>query len=178
MGGVDKGLVELNGQPLIEQVITRIEPQISSLIISVNRNLDRYRRYGYPLIVDPHSGQGPLAGILCALQQCQSDWLLTTPCDAPHLPVDLVTRMCETAHNTPATLYTAHDGKQLQPLFSLIKRGMATTLQDYIESGQRKVALWLEQQGCVNVDFSDQTEAFTNINTLEMLNTLRECKRE
>ena len=169
MGGIDKGLVELDDKPLIEHVIARIEPQVSRLIISANRNIDHYQSYGYPLVSDQLRNRGPLAGILSALQQCQSEWLLTVPCDTPYIPSDLVSRMRDAMHQTPALLYTADDGQQLQPLFSMIHRSLTTSLLDYLASDNRKAALWLTQQTTIHVDFSDQAAAFVNINTAEML---------
>jgi len=173
MGGIDKGLLELNGQPLIKHVMARIAPQVAQLIISANRNVERYQSYGYPVITDQMTDKGPLAGILSALQHCQSEWLLTIPCDTPRIPTDLVVRLCnaaeQTTQQTLAALYTAHDGEQLQPLFSMIHRDLATSLQHYLAAGNRKVARWLVQQGCVAVDFADQPDAFANINTPEML---------
>ncbi len=169
MGGVDKGLLELEKQPLIEHVIARMEPQLCRLIISANRNIDRYQGYGYPLISDQLKGRGPLAGILSARQQCQSEWLLSVPCDTPCLPSNLVSRICDKMDQTPALLYTAHDGQQLQPLFSMIHRDLTTSLAEYLASSNRKAALWLKQQATVHVDFSDQPHAFFNINTPAML---------
>ncbi len=169
MGGIDKGLLELNGQPLIEHVIGRISPQVSEIIISANRNLERYQSYGYPVITDQITDKGPLAGILSALQHCQSEWLLTVPCDTPRIPADLVTRIRNAAEQTPSAIYSAHDGEQLQPLFSMIHRDLANSLQEYLAAGNRKVVRWLMQQGCVTVDFSDQADAFANINTPEIL---------
>ncbi|MFA0708552.1 NTP transferase domain-containing protein, partial [Vibrio sp. 10N.222.48.A3] len=40
MGGKDKGLVELNGSPLIQYVINKLSQQDVSITINANRNLD------------------------------------------------------------------------------------------------------------------------------------------
>ncbi len=175
MGGVDKGLVKLNGRPLIEHVIARIAPQVTTLVLSANRNLERYQAYGHPVFNDQTRHSGPLAGILCALQQCPSDWLLTVPCDTPYLPEHLVPHICEAAHQTAARCYTAHDGERLQPLISIIHRSLLTSLQAYLASGNRRAALWLKQQATVTVSFADQAEAFTNINTAA---ALTQCSSE
>jgi molybdopterin-guanine dinucleotide biosynthesis protein A len=52
MGGVDKGLQPLQGRPLVEHAIARLRPQVGSLAISANRNVDIYRRYGFPVWID------------------------------------------------------------------------------------------------------------------------------
>ncbi len=169
MGGVDKGLVKLDGKPLIEHVIARLQPQISSLIISANRNIEHYQKYGYPVITDQINNQGPLGGILSALLQCKSDWLLTIPCDTPYPPPNLRLRMHQTANQTACLLFTAHDGQRRQPLFSMIHRRLINSLQTFLASQEKKVTLWLKQEGTIEVDFSDQPMAFININTEAML---------
>jgi len=173
MGGIDKGLIELDGKPLIEHVIARLTPQTSNIIISANRNIEHYQTYNYPVITDQIKNQGPLGGILSALLQCKSDWLLTVPCDCPHLPLDLVCRITNTANQTDTRLFTAHDGRHSQPLFSLIHRDLTGSLQAYLAANNQKAGLWLAQQGTVNVNFSDQPNAFININTVDTLTSLQ-----
>ena len=77
LGGVDKGLELFKGKPLIEHVIDNISGQVDDLALCVNRNHQRYKEYGYPLISDSleHKNitltkeyyQGPLAGITAAI---------------------------------------------------------------------------------------------------------------
>jgi len=173
MGGTDKGLIELDGKPLIAHVIARLEPQTSNIIISANRNIEYYQTYDYPVISDQIKNQGPLGGILSALLQCRSDWLLTVPCDSPHLPLDLVHRIINTANQTKARLFTVHDGRRSQPLFSLIHRNLTGSLQTYLAANNQKAALWLAQQGTIKVNFNDQPNAFININTIDTLTSLQ-----
>jgi len=67
LGGVDKGLLELNGTSLVQHLINRIQPQVSKIIISANRNLDNYKNFGFPVYKDERKDcAGPLAGILKA----------------------------------------------------------------------------------------------------------------
>ncbi len=46
MGGADKGLQLLNGRPLVQLVLERLRPQVDVLLISANRNLERYAGFG------------------------------------------------------------------------------------------------------------------------------------
>ena len=69
MGGVDKGLIELNGRPMIEYIIEALQPQVGSIVINANRNLEQYRRYGYPVVEDIMGDYfGPLVGMASDLQ--------------------------------------------------------------------------------------------------------------
>src|SRR4051812_37844430 len=71
MGGVEKALQPLRGRPLIEWAIDRFAPQVDELLLSANRELERYASYGLPVVRDSmHDEQatsGPLAGLLAAL---------------------------------------------------------------------------------------------------------------
>ena len=163
-GGVDKGLLELHGKPLIEYVINALRPQTDALIINANRNLDVYTRYGFPVISDSAGLHGPLAGIASTLSAITTDYALTAPCDSPFLPADLGIRLITSLEQNNADLAVAHDGQRLQPLFLLLKKSLILSLQYYLMH-DRKVELWVMSQRHIVTDFSDQTSGFININT-------------
>ena len=76
MGGVDKGLQLLQGRPLIQHVIDRLRPQVDSLLINANQNLERYAEFGCPVVSDRVGGfAGPLgrAGCRPARDRCADD---------------------------------------------------------------------------------------------------------
>ncbi|MDH5599718.1 MAG: molybdenum cofactor guanylyltransferase MobA [Gammaproteobacteria bacterium] len=166
--GIDKGLVKLNNIPLVQHLVNRIQPQVSGIIISANRNLDSYKKLGFPVYEDEISGYaGPLAGILKALQHCQTEWLLIIPADSPFIPTDLVSRLTQNSKDTK--LVIPHDGEHLHPTFALIHHSLLESLQHYLDKGERKARAWMQQQSHTIVDFSDQADAFMNINTEQEL---------
>lgn len=164
-GGVDKGMLQLHGKPLVEYTIDALRPQTDSLIISANRNLDFYARYNIPVIGDDRQCQGPLAGIASTLVIITTDYALTAPCDSPFLPADLASRLLTSLKQHDVDLAVVHDGQRLQPLFLLLKKTLHASLLLYLEK-DRKVDLWVTAQSHVVSDFSDQTAAFVNINTV------------
>lgn len=173
MSGHDKGLLEHQGQPLIQHALTRLSPQVDYLLINANRNIDRYQAFGYPVVSDTLADfQGPLAGILAALQVIQTDYLLTVPCDCPDLSPQLRRRLLETLLATGKTIAIAHDGKRRQPIFCLISRQLTTDLAQFLTTGARKTEQWLTRHDYVEVDFSDQAEKFVNLNTPQELQAL------
>ncbi len=168
LGGVDKGLLELNKIPLVHHLINRIQPQVSEIIISANRNLKTYADLGLSVYEDEISDfAGPLAGILKALQQSQCEWLLTVPADSPFIPDDIALRLSQNIKDNKIAM--AHDGERLQPTFALIHKSLASSLERFLQTGERKTRVWMQQQDHAIVDFSDQTDAFININTEEEL---------
>lgn len=166
MGGNDKGLIKVAGKPLIEHVINGLRPQVGSLIINSNRNLDSYQAYGIPMVVDSISGyHGPLIGMASCMCVVDKDYMVTVPCDSPNLPDDLVPRLYNGLIRAQADISVAHDGEYIQPVFALMKTTLLDSLLAFLDSGERKISRWYEQHKLATVDFSDNPEAFININT-------------
>ena len=123
MGGVDKGLQLLDGRRLVERVIERLAPQVDTLVVNANRNLDAYAGLGYPVVADRIEGfAGPLAGIHAGLTACATPLLATAPCDAPFLPADLVARLRAALESQPSHIAVARTVDGLQPTFALMRR--------------------------------------------------------
>lgn len=168
MGGLDKGLVELNGRPLIEHVISAIAGQVGALVINANRNLERYQAFGYPVITDSMLDyQGPLAGFLAAMAAVDSDDIVSLPCDAPLLCDDYVARLLQARERENADIAVAHDGRRMQPVHALIPVRLRDSLQRYLDGGDRKIDLWYAQHRLALADFSDVPSTFVNVNTPE-----------
>lgn len=173
MGGVDKGQVLFRGKPLVEHVIERIVEQVDDIIISANREQQRYSKLGYRVVADAlENFQGPLAGLQAAARYAQSEYMLVVACDMPQLPGDLVDRLMQALVASEANVAVAHDGEREQIAAFLIAANCAMRLEQYLQAGDRKLSLWLHQQQLVTVDFSDKPQAFANLNTLEELAAL------
>ena len=166
LGGVDKGLQPYRGQPLALSALQRLAPQVGQVMLSANRNLDDYARWGVPVWPDPADlagYQGPLAGFLAGLQHITTPYLATVPCDCPHFPTDLVARLADAMHDD-IDLVLARTAVGPEPAFCLMRRSLADDLRRYLESGERKVGRWMAQLRRAEVTFDDPA-AFFNINT-------------
>ena len=166
MGGRDKGLVDLAGQPMVRWVMDRLSPQVDRLIISANRHADAYASFGAPVVADTQPGfAGPLAGIAAALSATTTPWILTTPCDCPQLPDDLLQRLSRALQAQGGRLAIAHDGERPQPVFALLHQSLMPDLEAFISAGERKAWIWCQRHHAAVADFSHCARAFTNINT-------------
>jgi molybdopterin-guanine dinucleotide biosynthesis protein A len=164
VGGADKGWLPYEGIPLIEHATQRLRPQVGSLLISANRNLERYRNLGIEVVTDdPRHGSfaGPLAGIHAALQIATTNWLVVVPCDAPHLAPDLVSRLAAQVGDRPAAV--AQLLGKMQPVFCLVRRDLVDSVDAFLAGGERKMARWLRSVAAVTVAFPDPA-AFANVN--------------
>ena len=170
VGGKDKGLIEWRDKPLVEHVFDRLDRQVGQLVISCNRNLADYKRYGSITVEDTRLDfQGPLAGIEAASQIIETQFLVVVACDMPQIPHDLVSRLMspliEQDVGAPELSY-AHDGIRGQFLCAAMKRDCLLSLGNFLEQGHRAVHQWYQSKVAVSVDFSDQANAFANFNRL------------
>lgn len=168
MGGNDKGLVELAGRAMIEHVMDVLKPQTSSITINANRNREKYKAYGTVFGDHIQNYPGPLGGMHAALHHLDDEWIGFVPCDCPQLPVDLVARMMA-ACQPDTDIAVAHDGEHIQPVVTLLNRRILPKLEQFLANGDRKIILLYKQCNMITVDFSDQPNAFVNLNTPEEL---------
>lgn len=170
MGGVDKGLLDHVGRPLIAAIVERFRPQVGRLIISANRNLDVYRSFGHEVITDenPTAHFGPLAGVLAGLQQCTTPLLAVVPCDAPQLPPDLVATLANSLNTSSAQVVHAVTAARSHPVFMLCRREVLESLERYLADGGRKVRDWQASVHAQAVVFPDEA-SFANLNTPQQL---------
>jgi molybdopterin-guanine dinucleotide biosynthesis protein A len=165
-GGLDKGLIELHGRPMIEHVLSKLAPQVGKVLINANRNIESYAGYGYEVISDAHAGyQGPLAGIASGLRSATSEYLLCVPCDSPLLLPDLAERLYGACTQQAARIAIPDDGQRTHPVFALIECALRDSLENFLTGGDRKILRWMSGNQMITVDFSDAAESFSNINT-------------
>jgi molybdopterin-guanine dinucleotide biosynthesis protein A len=170
MGGVDKGLVELDGKPMIAHVLDRFRPQVAELLINANQNTERYGAFGYPVVADAVGGfAGPLAGLHAAMARATHSLVATVPCDSPFLPSDLVQRLMEGLATNDAELAVARTFDQPHPVFCIVRATVLPHLTAFLEEGGRKIDAWYATLKVIEVHFDDEADAFRNINTREEL---------
>lgn len=168
MGGLDKGLVKLQGKPLVQHVIERIQPQVDELFINANRELGVYQSFGIPVFKDEQADFiGPLAGFYIGLSQAKHPYLLTVPCDSPYLPMHIAHRLYRDLTELNVDIAVAKSDGETHPVISLCKTSTLPSLISAIQAGERKVSAWQKSLRYTEVTFDDCAEAFTNLNTLQ-----------
>lgn len=163
MGGADKGLVDYQGRPLVEWVLAVLAPQVGEIVISANRNLERYAAYGRRVLPDTLPAYpGPLAGVLAALQAVTTDWLLVVPCDTPHLPADLAFRLLGAAQLEGVPLAVTEDDVRIHHSCFLVHTDQRDDLAAFLARGERAVRHW--QAGLASTSVRFDAAAFANVN--------------
>ena len=169
MDGVDKGLIEFRGLPLVAHVASVIESKVDKIYISANRSFDSYASYGEVISDDLLGFQGPLAGISKALKVCSTKYLLVLPCDSPLVDSELIDDLIIRMKQKDADICVAHDGSIMHATFALMKSNLGKSLEHFLNDGGRKMALWYRQKNLERVDVSDRLVVLTNLNKPEDL---------
>lgn len=170
--GEDKGLLKLDRHPLSAWVADRLRGHAAEILINANRSLAEYARLGYTVVPDYlPDNPGPLAGLLAGARTAQQEWLLTVPCDAPFLPLDLVTRLVEFARQSQVHLVRPADETGIHYAIMLVHRSLLPDLEEHVRNGGKQVRAWQERHPLETVYFGEDPYAFLNINTPEDLKT-------
>ena len=129
MGLKDKSLIALDGIPIIERVVVNASPQVKKLLLSVNRNSEKFAYLGLESFGDyTDDVSGPLIGIVSAMEFIQAQraihsestqLLACFAADVPQFPVDLISRLQSSMQAENADVALASFRGELQPLFSL-----------------------------------------------------------
>lgn len=173
MGGRDKGLIEWNGAALIAHLYRVARPLSDDLIISCNRNAERYSAFADQLVHDSTADfPGPLAGILAGLAVARHDWLLVLPCDAPLIDTALLQALRQTAFKHSDKPVLLREDEQWQPLFGMIPRRLLPALQQRWQDGERSPLRALQQFGVQACYCAQGDRRLSNLNTPELLQAL------
>ena len=127
LGGVDKGLMALNGRPLIAWVVESMDQNAAwPCLIVANRNSEDYSRYARTVgdrIKEVFGG--PLAGVAAALSASESEWVFTVPVDSVRVNPMVASRLLQRALACNLDSAVAHDGRRRQPLFAIYRSKIA-----------------------------------------------------
>ena len=168
--GRDKPLITLEKRPLVAHVLERLKGQVCEVLISANRNLERYRDLGFEVFPDPAPGLGPLGGVLAGTRAANNGLVFVCPGDCPFLPDGIVGALLERM-NDGVDAAVAHDGVRQQNLFMLLQRTCSGSIADYLDNGGRSVHGWIERSAAALVPWGNPSD-YRNVNTPEQLAAL------
>jgi len=111
-----------------------------------------------------------LAGVSSALKVCFTRYLLVLPCDSPLIDEELIDNLISRMGETEVDICVAHDGSIMHATFAIIDAKLGKSLEEFLENGGRKMALWYRQHSIERIDVSSQLEVLTNLNRPEDFN--------
>src|SRR3974390_1851757 len=142
--GKPKGLLRIDGEPLLLRTARLVGPLVSSVTVIGPAN--PYRRLGLSTTPDripgfPRVGafQGPLAGIVTALSVSKSRWNLILACDLPYLSRDWVESLLRRARRSKAQAFLPCTEGGLEPLAAVYRLDACEKLAEAFQEGVRKM---------------------------------------
>lgn len=143
LGGADKGWLDWQGKPLIERAIAILHGDCTDIVVSANRNLDRYAQWGHPVISDLTAGfQGPLMGLAAGMHAATQAWVASIPVDSPCLPQDIVRRMWQAKGGHDLVVVRSAD--HWHAVICLCRCDLLPQLQRYLDGGGRRAQGWFQ----------------------------------
>jgi molybdopterin-guanine dinucleotide biosynthesis protein A len=162
--GQDKALLPFRGRPLACAVAGEVLRAAGSATLIGDP--DRYRDLGFPVIRDLYPGEGPLGGILTALQHSNADQSLVVACDMPELSAEFLAGLLAEAAQRPGILIPQGPSGLLEPLCAVWPAEARSGLEAAFARGVRKVRAALEGLP-VHVYPVAEVAPFQNVNTPE-----------
>ncbi len=177
MNKQDKGLINYNNRPMVSYAVEAMSQVADPVLINANRNQQAYMQFGCRVIADQtDTFDGPLAGVLSAMSNANTENLIVMPCDSPLIKAEHLKKLLLSLQKNNMEIAVAFDGQRMHPVFLALKTSLQNSLKQYLQQGNRKIDLWLQQHKLIKVDFSQHAEVFLNINTLSELETLEKSK--
>jgi len=172
--GRDKALVGFGGRTMLAQTTGLLASVCGEVIIVAAEG--QYPDVLVPLLADRWPGQGPLGGILTALQSSalrgtESIWNLIVSCDMPFLTRDWLEFLCQRAERSAAQVAVAESANGLEPLCACWKTTSMPSVQAAFDSGVRKVSDAMKRLPMEVLDvsvwkrFDTKGRLFWNVNT-------------
>ena len=164
MGGNDKGLIDFYGKSVLSRIINLATNFSSDVFVVANNNLDKYSQihpYVYTDILADF--QGPLSGIYTAISKCKNKKLIILPCDGPFINDAYFKVM--TSYKGSENIQVVKTGDRLQPVYARIDSSLLKNLENFLQSGERKIDKWYNSCGFDEICFDKNVEMFLNINS-------------
>jgi molybdopterin-guanine dinucleotide biosynthesis protein A len=175
MGGVAKGLLRLDGRPVLGRSLELFGRLFGASLLVVN-DPDPYAAFDVPRVADLLPGRGAPGGLHAALAAATTPWVFAAGCDMPFLSAAGVALLASRRAGALAVV-PRWDGR-LEPLHALWSRSALPALERALAEGDLSLQALAGLVGAVVVEAEDWRavdpagRAFQNANTPEEASSL------
>ncbi len=169
--GEDKGLVFLEGQPMVTHVIEQLKEVVGEVIVIANNT--EYQQFGFPVYADLVLGKGPVGGIYTGLVYSKTELNLCISCDTPFVSAQFLKWLLSQANGSMVTLPRFNEN--VHQLIGVYKKSAIPVFKNNLNSGRLKLSKVNDEAGCAIVDAAKSglllsEKEFSNINRKSDLN--------
>ena len=135
--GRDKGLLELDGEPLVARA-AKLAESVTGVPAAIIGGA-AYATFGWRVIGDDFPGSGPLGGIATVLRASAAPWNLVVACDLPYLTPEWLGFLIARARASEADAVLPMNELGAEPLCAMYHMRGEQAIRDALERGTRKV---------------------------------------
>ncbi len=149
--GADKAFVAVDGVAMVERVAAALRGAGAASVVAVGGDLARLRAAGLVTVADPHQGEGPLGGLLTALEAAAGP-VVVVATDMPWLTAATVRAVIDGLAADPSAAVAAAVGTRREPLCAAWRpeRSVATVRAEFA-AGERAVHRVMDRLAVVDV---------------------------
>lgn len=160
--GEDKGLLMLNGKPMISYLITTLQQSFETIKIIANNN--DYNQFGVEVIPDSIKNKGPLGGVFTALKSTSASYNVILSCDTPFVTKKTIESLL--THSSQVNLIS-HKGK-VEPLIGVYHKNCLPKVEEFLTQNNLKMMSLIDALNTKIMEINSYKEnEFYNFNTKE-----------
>ena len=170
MGGAQKGLLRLDGEPIAARTLRLFRATFADALIVAN-NPSPFAFLGARTVADAIAGKGAPGGLHAALLHARTEWIFAAGCDMPFLSAGAITWLA--GQRAGATALVPRWQGRLEPLHAFWSRRCLPEVERLLRAGDPS---FRELAAAVGARIVEEAEwraidpagrAFENVNTPE-----------
>jgi len=178
--GIDKSLLKLNGEWLLERILTTLSALSADLLV-VGGGKPEFASLSARVVPDDLPGAGPLGGIYSGLRAMRHARGLFVACDMPLLNLSLLRYMILLSADFDVVI--PRIGDQTEPLHAIYSKACVGPIEGLLQRNELRVIHFFHQVrvryviGSEIEVFDPGHESFSNINTPDDLQRAEEIAK-
>ena len=134
---VDKLFLQIGGQSLLERAIATCEPCFRQVRLVAGQS-DRFSSLDYTVVLDSPRASGPMAGVIAALEDCETDSCFLTAADLFDLSAEVIESLVDQYRGQQYLGVKESSG--LQPLCGIYHRSSLGAFYRCAQNGKYRMA--------------------------------------
>lgn len=176
MGGRNKALLEIDGEPFIGRIYRNLSPLFNSTIIISNDKVD-YHLSKFDVYSDIIKDVGPFGGIHSALVNAKTPYAFVVSCDMPFANLEIANEIAEMFLSKDIDILVPKIESYHEPLFAIYSKHLVDKIEAILAKSDGKPIKDLfavAKTSYIQIpDTALNRRCFTNINSANDLKRLK-----
>jgi len=157
--GRDKALIEVDGVAMVVRVANVLRAAGCEPVFAVGGDRAALEALGVESVSDTYPGEGPVGGVITALDACDAPAVVVIACDLAYVSAATVGALIAAAGGVQITVAVTD---RVQPMCALWPRGVLGRLREAFDGGERRLLGVLDQLETLQIPANPQDLANVN----------------